>query len=371
MVAKAFLFLFALFGCYAEVWAQEFPARYEWGGSYLSGFIIKHDREMGHLSKGITRGAELSMIRKSYGRTAWQRRTGYPDVGLSLSYFQYPTPVLDKSFALNGFSDYYLISLRRFSSFFRLGVGLGYHTNPYHKDRNNKNVVYGSPVTVSLQSQLGLRYRITDSWAITGTAGITHFSVGAMSRPNKGLNIASVYVGLRYLTGNGGEKIPFSEPDKLYSRKLHLVVNVNGAGVNYNVTDHRLYPAYSLSAQLQKPVSSLFDIQIGLDFFNNTALKEVIKYDTRVEAEQRPDHKKAGVSGGVEYHMNRISVQANVGYYFYQPYLHLSKVYQRYGLKFYPAICIAGVDNKVFIYTGFKSHGAVAENMEFGIGYRF
>src|SRR5690606_26608486 len=196
MAARAFLFLLALFGFSVGVFAQESSARYEWGGSYLSGFIIKHDREMGHLSKGITRGAEVSMIRKSYGRTAWQRRAGYPDVGLSLSYFQYPTPVLDKSFALNGFSDYYLIRLRSFSSFSWLHVGLVDHANPYQKDRNINNVVYGSPVTVSLQSQLGLRYRIFDLLAITSTAGVTHFTVGGMSWLNQGVNIASVYVRL-------------------------------------------------------------------------------------------------------------------------------------------------------------------------------
>lgn len=364
---KYLLFLFLLplsFVCSGQV-ISEIPHKYELGFSYLQGFAMKHDKYMGHLSKGITHGGEFSFIRKSDGRTAWQRLTNFPDVGLSITYFDYPSPVLGKSLGINGFSDYYLFRSKRFSAATRIGIGLGFHTKPYDKETNNKNVAYGSPVTFSLQSKLILKFQVAERWLINGSAGISHYSLADIKRPNKGVNILAAYIGINHLIG---ERTPFvlaEETNPEYSRRLRYSVNLNGAPVTYKMTDPKTYPAISFSAHVQKPVSPLFDLQLGIDLFNNAAMAEVIKDDWELDVVKLPDHKKAGISGGFEYKMNKISIQFNLGYYVYAPYKGpFGNLYQRYGLKFYTT-------NKIFIYTGFKSHRADAENAEFGLGYRF
>lgn len=356
---------FLLFPFLARTQTPETAPRYEVGFNYFRGFVMKHDKYMGHLSKGITRGAELSFIRKSDGRSAWQRLTNYPDVGLSLSFFDYPTPVLGKTLALNSFTDYFLIRSKKFSSSLRLGIGLAYQTNPYDKETNNKNIVFGSPVTFSLQAKLNLKYEIAQNWLINGAVGLSHFSCADLKRPNKGLNIMAGYLGVSHFIGQSNDVIHPSAIDKEFSRKLRFSINFNGAPVHYKIIDSKVYPAFSLSAHVQKPVSRLFDLQLGVDLFNNSSMAEVIKDDRDLDATDLPDHKKAGISGGIEYHMNKISIQFNLGYYLYAPYKGpFGSLYQRYGLKFY-------VNDHIFINTGFKSHRADAENAEFGLGYRF
>jgi hypothetical protein len=76
------------------------------------------------------------------------------------------------------------------------------------------------------------------------------------------------------------------------------------------------------------------------------------------------DHKRAGVFIGHELHLGKTSVLTQLGYYFYQPIPFESKFYNRMGLQ-------RKLTDEVFVSVSLKSHGAKAEGVSLGVGYRF
>jgi hypothetical protein len=75
------------------------------------------------------------------------------------------------------------------------------------------------------------------------------------------------------------------------------------------------------------------------------------------------DYKRVGVFIGHELFINRISLEAQVGYYVYQPFKKDIPVYDRVGIKYY-------VTDKIFAGFTIKTHMFLAEALEFGIGVR-
>jgi hypothetical protein len=75
------------------------------------------------------------------------------------------------------------------------------------------------------------------------------------------------------------------------------------------------------------------------------------------------DSKRVGVFVGYELFINRISLEAQLGYYVYQPYKSDIPVYDRLGMKYY-------ITNKMYTGLSIKTHVFLAEAMEFVLGIR-
>jgi len=342
----------------------DLPATYEASLQYNTGFVIKHDPFMGHLSKGLTHGVGVSYKKKTYGDNDWQILANYPDVGFQLNYYDYGSNALGETLGFLYESDYYLFRWGGLSATYSLGIGFGYHTNPYDRKSNSKNVALAWPLTFAMHTGVGLKYNIAGQFRLFTTLELSHFSMADIKRPNKGANILYSAVGISYTPDDNTRKYNASLSDDFDKSRFYYNVMFSGSVVTFNPATDKLYPVYGLTFYIQKPLSRLFDMHLGLDGFNNLAVKEIIKEDKGPEADQLPDHKRVGVSGGFEYHMNRLSIIASLGRYLYKPYDLDSPLYQRYGIKYY-------FRDALFIYGGFKSHGGNAENSEFGIGYKF
>ena len=115
---------------------------------------------------------------------------------------------------------------------------------------------------------------------------------------------------------------------------------------------------------IDKRLNGKSAINGGIDFFYSLALKEAIENDDTFANENAPDFKRIGLTLGHELFISQISILVQLGYYIYRPYKAVDPVYQRYGLKFYTN------NNKLFFALNLKTHGAVAEMAEFGIGTR-
>lgn len=76
--------------------------------------------------------------------------------------------------------------------------GLSYNFNPFNPADNPINVFIGSYRNV--YAHLGFRaaYNISERTAISSTFGFKHFSNGASSLPNSGINLFPVSLGLQY-----------------------------------------------------------------------------------------------------------------------------------------------------------------------------
>ena len=75
------------------------------------------------------------------------------------------------------------------------------------------------------------------------------------------------------------------------------------------------------------------------------------------------DYKRIGLFVGHELLINKISLEAQIGYYVYQPFKKDIPVYDRVGMKYY-------FNKNIFGGFTIKTHLFLAEALEFGIGYR-
>lgn len=317
---------------------------------------------MGHVSEGITRGAELYINRNTYGTKLWEQVFKYPDIGVSFSYHNYGSEILGESYAATFYIDYILARTARLELLIKLGTGFGYHTKPYDRETNNQNVALGGPVSNSMQSRLGLNYRITDQWKITGALTLSHFSAAAFTQPNKGINIVSANLGCSYLLSPvTPEYIPVDE-NYTWDKRLKYNINFNYGIKKIPPIGGPFFSVYVISFYVNKQISRISIVNAGLDGFNNTALKEEM-----MQSDIEPgslDHKRIGLMVGHELKMSRISLLTQFGFYIYRPYKTDKLVYQRLALKYYAS-------KHVFFHYGFVTHFAKADHAEWGIGVTF
>ncbi|MFC2125900.1 acyloxyacyl hydrolase [Bacteroidota bacterium] len=358
-----FIFFIIIIKASAQTTDFEHDYTFTTGGNLFIGSVYKHDKKMGHLSHGLTRGFEICLNKNTYGGKTWEQVFGYPDVGMSLGYFDYGTDILGQSLGLFIYSDFYLIRRRKLETVFKFGTGLGFHNKPYDNDDNHKNVSVSSHITGNMQLRLGLKYKLTDRWKLTGAITLSHFSQAAYSLPNKGVNVLSTNLGATYFVSNG---IPSYQPlDENYQYDKSLKYNIN---FSYGVKEITpiggpKYSVYVLTFYIQKQVSKINILNLGLDGFANTALKEEMRKSGEFSNDY-PDHKRIGIMAGHELKLDRVALLFQVGAYLYRPYKTDAPIYQRVALKYY-----AG--KRIYFHYGFITHYAKADHSEWGIGLSF
>ena len=127
------------------------------------------------------------------------------------------------------------------------------------------------------------------------------------------------------------------------------------------------HPFYIFSGYIDKRLGRKSAIQLGADLFFSNFLKGLIQYQSisfpEYGIQEDEDYRRVGLFLGHEFFVNKMSVIAQLGYYVYYPFDFEGKVYNRIGLKRY-------FGRKMFGAITLKSHGAAAEAVEFGIGFR-
>ena len=127
------------------------------------------------------------------------------------------------------------------------------------------------------------------------------------------------------------------------------------------------YPFYHLSFFVGKRLNKKSGLQLGTELFVTLSDKEYIKYlsiaypEKDVDADT--DYKKMAVFAGYEQFIHRISIELQVGYYFYDPLKLDTPYYNRLGTNYY-------FTPKFSAGISVKAHGTMAEALEFGIGYQ-
>lgn len=346
------------------------PARtYTIGANTFKGFIMLHDHRIGHLIREHPVGFELFINQNTYGEKRWQQLYNYPDIGFSLAYFDFKVRELGKIFASTVYLDFYARRGRKSDLIFKVGTGLGFSTNPYDRETNNKNNVVGSTVTFTLQGRLGYNFKINDRLKLTSALSLTHFSNGAVKMPNKGINIISANLGFSYLLTDHsrpefkdrpvGDKEPKSE-----NKNLHYNLSVFAGAREIIPIGGKKYPFINAVLYVDKRLNKKSSLLLGTDFFYSWAVEQEIKTARDLPEGEDPDFKRAGITVGHELFVSKISLLTQFGVYIYRPFKGSGDpVYQRYGLKYY-------FSEKLFSGVFLRAHYGVAQNVEWGLGIR-
>ncbi len=355
--------------CSKCLFAQNTEPAYNYtvGANLFYGFIYMHSPEIGHLITSHPGGVEIFINKHTYGQKPWESLYNYPDIGFSLGYYDYGNPVLGKTISGISYFDFYLNKTRPSQHNFklRIGAGLGYNTNPYDPQTNNKNNVLSTSFTFAMQTRLTYEFVSRSGWKFSIAPNITHFSNGAVRKPNKGINLVLLEFGVGKRLGQPDIPYQHTHSGLQPQTDTHLRYNIAAyTGLKANKVGGGTYPFFTLNNYIDKRLNTKSAINGGIDLFYSIALKEEIENDDTFTKENAPDFKRIGLTLGHELFISRVSVLVQFGYYIYRPYKAVEPVYQRYGLKFYAN------NNKLFFALNLKAHGGTAEMAEFGIGTR-
>ena len=332
-------------------------------GAYAQGSIIMaHTRAIKHLVASHPTGFEVNLQRQTTGAAPWHGWYKYPKIGLALTYYDFHNPVLGYAVSASPYISKSFSRGPKHDLSFRLGAGLAYLTNPYNQETNHKNTIASSALNATLQFRFEYDYALTPHLALLAGLGLNHYSNGATSKPNFGVNLPSVVLGLNY---HELRPAPFTNPSAPAPAEVgHTFYNVS-TSLGYkqrNEGDKHKYLVNSVTAAIGRRMNRKSNFLLGVEGFYDRSLKAQLNDTTRAGLRQ-PDVKKAGVFLGHELLFGRLAFVSHLGFYVYAPYKSSTPYYERLGLKYhFTDLFFGAIDLKI--------HRGAADVIEFKVGAR-
>lgn len=365
---KKIIFLFLITSVISYSQVSEKNATYI-DAQLFRGNIYRHTEDISHLITGHPDGFMLSYNWKTFGKKEWQQAYNYPDYGVSFHYLDFKNSYLGYNVALGVHYNFYFLNR---NLMFRISQGIGMTSNPYDKESNNKNNAFGTKVMGN--NYIMLQYKkdnLIDRIGLQAGFMLTHFSNGRIKSPNSGINTIVLNVGLNYNLNENRDFIVDSLPSKINCReriKYNIAFRTGFSEASVPGIGQKQF--YHIGLYADKRIGRKSSLQFGTDIFYSRYLRDYIKFvsvafpkDHKEYADSNTDYKRIGLFVGHELFINKLSIETQVGYYFYKPFDYETDIYQRIGAKYY-------LYENIFTGVGLKTHGGRAEAIEATIGIR-
>ncbi len=199
----------------------------------------------------------------------------------------------------------------------------------------------------------------------------THFSNGRFKSPNIGINTYALSLGLNYNFDEEREYIKDSlPPSRSYHEKIKFNLAFRTGKSEGPIPNLGQRQFYHIGLYADKRFNRKSAMQVGTDIFFSRYLQDYIAFCSVAFPEGHKsytaadvDYKRIGLFVGYELFINKLSIEAQLGYYIYKPFDYEVDIYQRIGLKYY-------VYKNWFTGVGLKAHGGRAEAIEATVGVR-
>lgn len=333
-------------------------------GAYAQGgFIIAHTPRVAHLVKAHPTGFELNWQRQTTGNAPWHAWYRYPKVGVAFTYYDYHNPVLGQSYAATVYLNKAFVRTARHELNLRMGTGLGYFPVRFDQETNHKNLIVSSRLNATLQLRAEYDVAVSEHLGLLLGVGLNHYSNGATTKPNLGINIPTVVLGLNYHQQRPFRpvaNVPGYQPEDIGRNFLNVSAT---AGLKQrNESNRQKYLVNSATLLVGRRINRKSNLVAGLDgFYDRGLLAE--QRDSSSTGEAPIDVKKAGVFVGHDLLFGRLALIAHLGVYVYNPYKSNSFYYERIGLKYH-------VTERLFGSVDLKVHRGAADVIEWRVGVK-
>ena len=346
----------------AEASRGEHPQLF-YGIQTHAGGVHAHHAEMRSYTRGISPAFEAHLGYQTLGKHKWEHLYNFPAMGIGY-YRGYPgkTSVLGRVNSAFAFMEFTTREKSSYSTRIKYSLGFAHFSQFHHPETNEQNHAIGTPFNVHFNVNYSFLYRIAPESQLLAGVSFTHFSNGAYKKPNKGLNLLDINIGLRQSLGE--ERPRLQVP--LYGNVLeHLPAwNLNfvlGMGKMQKTIEPNQYSALSLSINLSRQSNLTNQWGFGVDMFYDDFIKAEAREQRDAQVFKEYLHGGLHVSHDIVFH--NLSAIFNLGYYTFYYVKPYKPIYQRVGLRYeFSSGVIAGVS--------LKTHYAKADFVEWGLGYR-
>lgn len=230
--------------------------------SHLGG-IYKHTpaySKIGDLQN--TYATELGIVLPKRGTHNWHHAFNYPEIMFSLLYADFGNVYLGKGIAALANIQIDAIKTDAYSVYMRLGAGAAYITERFDSVSNPQNEIIGSHLNDVNKIGMGINVNFLPKWRFSGGFSVTHFSNGAVKKPNRGINLRSIELALSYIPVYEKLQAPLYTCSK--SRKIGFQFKTGWGLTNQYEYPEKIFEVWSASL-----ISSIFtgkynSLQLGI-----------------------------------------------------------------------------------------------------------
>ncbi|MDD4848794.1 MAG: acyloxyacyl hydrolase [Bacteroidales bacterium] len=303
---------------------------------------------------------EISVLTNTTGRNLWEAQCNYPTYGFSFICSGLSSPELGNLYGLYPFIDFPFKQWKSHNYIaLRVGLGLGYLTNPFDRITNYHNFAYGSHLNALIHFELQGKIHLIPRLSLKGGISFTHLSNGTTKEPNFGLNIPALVAGVEYQINNTPGDLIERQWEKRQKYPYKLVVDIYGAWKDISKIESPLYFTGNLSFNLLKQYRPCRSWGAGIDFDYD---KSDIAIKKQNHVYEGPDilYTRIGIKAMHQWNISHLLIGVQFGYY-------LVKKDKSDG-HFFDFLTI-GYEFNDHIYAGIalKSHWAKADYIGFGI----
>lgn len=326
------------------------------------GFLIAHREYMANM-EAHTYGIE-AVYSSNY--TGWkQADQSFKHLiwGTGLSFFNLGNRNLNGNiFAWHIHVEANLKKREHFQSTIRFGSGIGYFDRPYNLNTNKKNKAIGSNLNGNMQVMYKAYFDLNSKSALVIGAGVTHYSNGNFKRPNLGINMLHLNLGILQkitLTDKPTQK----DLPQLYP-KSGFEIMAAYARKQIAVADTRFFNIYSGSLIYYFQHTSTRNWRLGTEVFLDRTYPYTLFNEKSLKGLKASQMTEIALKVGHEFVFGRVAIVTDIGAYVYRPNDYKKAVYFAIGFNYH-------FNKNFFAQTRLKTHMAVADYFYWGIGYRF
>jgi len=320
----------------------------------------------------------LKYSHQTAGDKYWEQLYRYPDwgAGIYIADFYNKTEI-GLPIAVYGFLDAPFHRWKRLSFNYELGFGVAFNWKSFNPLTNQYNISIGASESFFIDAGLNLKYDLTKRVELITGFSLTHFSNGALKKPNYGINTVGPRVGLRY---NFHDEPRFRELDvPLFRGQNELCVSAFGGAKNVifdslNVDIIEKYegvyfPVFGISTVFNRQISRKSKIGFGVTLSYDGSVNASVAVDNNeLDPVDVPTGEKLMISIYPSYELvvNRVSLVMQPAFYLYRKKLQNQSpgFFQRIGIKY-------EITDKLFaglILRDYAFH--VSDFIEWTIGFR-
>lgn len=379
--------LLTLFATLAHAQATEDSARYThfFGARYDVGKVMQTNVFLE--SRGIKRynSGLLKFGWQTLGVKEWERAHNLPSFGIGLGTARLDNKSeIGQPWSLFGFFDGTIARFGGHAITYDVEAGVAWGWKCYNEKTAPENIAVGSKMTCRMGVGLDYSYTIADRWKVGLGAGFTHYSNGAVRKPNKGVNLAHAHVNMAYML----EKRPLPKvtkpTPKLKGNEIDVTLGYGRKSFEVDTISHpeahgqlykpgAKYNSWTLQCQFLHQYCHKGKYGIGASvLYDELTCSDVrLRDDGDVDVILGPASKRYwwGVFAAHEFCIGQLAVVTQMGYYLHRPSgiqhprQHKDVSFQRAGLKYtLPFGMHAGVNIYAHRLT-------VADFIEWNLGY--
>jgi hypothetical protein len=328
------------------------------------GFIYPHHKAIQYLLAGNINGFEVGFSTESTGSKPYEELYRFPRYGVAYNFTDFSNPgILGYAHGFFCYMDIpFFYPKHNFMVNYQVDCGVSYITKKFDLETDPLNLAISSSVDVYIGVDFNARFKIANNNEFKTALELTHYSNGKWRSPNLGLNTMTLSVAWLYSIKPSYKPV-MGKKNNLPRKRNFIEVTANSGFKRDDLLNEKMYFISTGVIDYYHSFCPKYAFGGGIDFFHDSSLGPTKEAEEDIK-QQNSDNFQAGAHLGFLVICGRMHVLVNAGYYGYVNYFKYSRVYSRIGFRY-------SLTQHIFLNVNVKAHYAIADYIEWGIGYRF